>query len=206
MINVGKQNQEIIEKFYEDNKDSVIELSPKEIGLRDDIHIKGARTTRFNKDLGYALRAFREKQLELNKTIIVRKLSNKGYVLVSGLKWYRLAQLLNVNIKCIVVDSKLSHCNFEKNIGIIQKHTKQPKDTEYFLNYKDLVILDIMKIRQPKREKKLAKFDIFGNNKGVESAITVRQRPDGKYALVDGYISYLWLKEQKEKWIPVKVV
>ena len=38
MINITEHNQEIIKKFYEDNKDSIIELKPNKIKLVDKIH------------------------------------------------------------------------------------------------------------------------------------------------------------------------
>lgn len=200
MVDVTKHNNEVLKKFYEEHQDSVVEIPVSEIHLRDKSHLNTYKL----KNVAKLVHGIKENNGTPNGIIIVNK-TNKGYyVLISGLKWFKIAKLLNSNIKCIVIEDRTTHLGFNEKYGVIEISTKQPDNIEKYIHYKDIVILDKMKNRKPSKEKKAEKFNQYTVNKGILKSIEVRQRPDGKYALIDGYISYLWLKENKERWIPIK--
>lgn len=62
-----------------------------------------------------------------------------------------------------------------------------------------------MRYTTPKENKKLNKFNKFLEAGGIEKSIEVQRGVGGKYYLIDGYISYLWLRESGEYWIPIKI-
>jgi len=83
--------------------------------------------------------------------------------------------------------------------------TKQPNDMEQYIQYNKLIIYPYFTKVKPKENKRIAKYNKYKENNGIEKAIEVEKRGK-KYILVDGYISYLWLRECNEYWIPIKVV
>ncbi|NRU52484.1 hypothetical protein [Clostridium beijerinckii] len=208
MININKHNQEILNKLYEDNKDSIIEIKSNNIAVIEKIHREDRRISCIAKQIADEMI---ENNKDLNKIIIVRKLETKfkgkSYALVSGLKWYYISKALKTHVKCIVIDN-IPRSKFNRSIDFIETCKKQPKDNEQYIFYGDLRIPNSMlkENRQPRKEKLENKFESFNENNGVLKAITVRMTDNNKYWLVDGYISYLWLKEQKERWMPVKVI
>jgi ribonuclease HI len=84
--------------------------------------------------------------------------------------------------------------------------TKVPEDMEKYIYIDDITISKKMRRCVPRESRKLNKYNKFLENGGIEQAIEVQSGVGGKYYLVDGYISYLWLKEQKEQWIPIKIM
>jgi ribonuclease HI len=83
--------------------------------------------------------------------------------------------------------------------------TKQPIDMEKYIQYNKLIIPHVMVNSRPKESKRLNKYNKYKANNGIEKAIEVEQRGK-KYIIVDGYISYLWLIEKGEYWIPINIV
>lgn len=83
--------------------------------------------------------------------------------------------------------------------------TKVPVDIEKYIYIDDITIPKHIRKCTPRESKKLNKFKTLAENGGVEKSIEVENGVGGKYYLIDGYISYLWLKENKEQWIPVKI-
>lgn len=83
--------------------------------------------------------------------------------------------------------------------------TKQPIDMEKYVQYNKLIIYPYFTKNKPKENKRVSKFNQYKENNGVEKAIEVEKRGK-KYILVDGYISYLWLIEKGEYWIPINIV
>jgi ribonuclease HI len=84
--------------------------------------------------------------------------------------------------------------------------TKTPKDIEKYIYINDIIIPKRIRKCTPRENRKLNKFNVFWENGGIEKSIEVQSGVCGKYYLADGYISYLWLKENNEKWIPVKEI
>jgi len=202
MINITEHNQEIIKKFYEDNKDSIIELKPNKIKLVDKIHKEDKHVNYMAHKLANMMK---EENKELDKVVVVRKINKIGYVLVSGLKWYYVAKSLKCNLKCIVIDSNLSHINFNGKYGIIDTSVKQPKDTEKYIHYSNL-FLGRMQYCNPRKTKVQKKFETFNEGNGIDKAIAVKELSNGMYLIQDQYINYLWLKDKKERFIPIKII
>ena len=84
--------------------------------------------------------------------------------------------------------------------------TKAPEKMDRYIHYSDILISNLMKRCTPKENKKLNKFKKFSENNSIGKAIEVQRYVGGKYYLTDGYISYLWLREMNEQWMPVKLV
>ncbi|OSA91012.1 UNVERIFIED_ORG: hypothetical protein B2H93_14740 [Clostridium botulinum] len=107
--------------------------------------------------------------------------------------------------KCIE-ESGLKIIKKRNNIPIVN-FTKAPDDMEQYLFFTKLIVPKPFRYAKPNENKLISKFKTFEENGGIEKAIEVKKDEiNGKYILKDRYISYLWLREKGEYWIPIKYI
>ena len=159
------------------------------------------------------LATFKDDEL-ISKTIVVRKLKERGYKdkysLIAGLKWLKIARALDKPINCIVLGARCNRTKFINIIGKapgkIEEAIKIPEGTDELYPIGKVKIAAFLKKHSPNGVKYQRQEEFYLQNQVIDRPITVIRNNQDKNGviIVDEYTRYLVLVKHGIKNIPVK--
>lgn len=164
-----------LQEYINKHRNKVVEIPTERIYITEKVHMNGIFTPCPNRHTD-------------NLVIIVRKIVDDNYALVSGWRNFKEIQRRSLQVaKCIVVN---------ENYQSFQNHLRD------YMDINDIVIQNEWKKYSPREQKIQQRLDFYRNNGYLRDVVIVT-----KYnVLIDGYATYILAQRLGLKKVPIKCV
>lgn len=134
--------------------------------------------------------------------IFVYEREDGAFELLSGIKSLFVLKAKNAEeTKVYVMNGITNHKDFVKKYNLKFTNFNNPKDTQEMIYFSDIIIPQVMREHRPRKQKVMDKVAKFKENKGIIKPVVV-SKCDDIYMLEDGLISYNYLINHHQEWIP----